>query len=160
MYKLRKFHKKPYILNRALLFYDSKNLVDLHEIASATPVPMTPRSPSRSQSGTATPRFTIVSRVPTSNSAMPPKSQSQSRSRSRSVSNEASTEITTVAGESAMSDSGVDNEYDNDNDDDIKHSDDKRDDAPDEFDEMIQNELRLVFLGVSEDASEVLQKPE
>ena len=99
MYKLRKFHKKPYILNRALLFYDSKNLVDLHEIASATSVPMTPRSPSRSQSGTATPKFTIVSRQQTSNSAMP-QSQSQSKSRSRSVSNEASTEITMVAGES------------------------------------------------------------
>ena len=39
MYKLKKIHDKPKILREALLFYDSKNLVDLHEIESAVATP-------------------------------------------------------------------------------------------------------------------------
>ena len=50
VYKLRKFYKKPQTLNRALLFYDSKNLIDLHEMESATPMSQMTRSRSHSQS--------------------------------------------------------------------------------------------------------------
>lgn len=34
MYKLKKVHDKPKVLTQALLFYDSKNLIDLHKIES------------------------------------------------------------------------------------------------------------------------------
>ena len=45
IYTLKKIHDKPSRLRRALLFYDSKNLVNLHEIASNTPsAGATPRS--------------------------------------------------------------------------------------------------------------------
>ena len=128
MYKLHKFHKKPYILSRALLFYDSKNLVDLHEIASATP--------------------------------MTPGSRSRSRSRSQSQSLSSSTELGSDAGETGIDDKGMEtndtmalNNNSHDHDVDLEKADIVGD-QPDQFGEEVKNELQLVFLNGSSEATQ------